>query len=85
MIRNISNQPIKLAGRWTYNGTFNYWWNDYTDSNYTEAVQCITDFFTNQTLGPYLVDGENKTVKLEKQFHSLIQNKKCRQILYHCD
>ncbi len=55
-----------IIGRWTYNGTFKFWWSPETTTNYTSAADCMIDFYKNQTLGPYLVRGENKTVKSVK-------------------
>ncbi len=63
MTPSAESHHSSSSGRWTYNGTFNLWWGPNTTVDYYSAVDCMKGFYANQTLGPYTVNGVNKTVR----------------------
>ncbi len=54
---------VVVAGRYIVNGTWKQWWSSNTAKGFKEQVkQCFLDYYSNQTAGPYLIDGNYVTV-----------------------
>lgn len=51
------------TGRYDWiNGTFMDWWSTNTSDNYLKVEMCFENHFTGIKVGPFLVQGQNKTV-----------------------